>query len=191
MGANAGKIVAAGLEVYNSGAVADRGEDIWGTDVEEVRMHSAEWCSTGQLEGSNHVRHAAGRGFYRTESARNGLVVHRLPMLAILLVVNGQGDGGGGEQNLGSRVMREQGFSCPELDVTDSKLGGTGAGVGSWESVLTNAEQEEESKDDEIGDSLGMGRRVRREARRCGGLDCVDREGHLGFWSGVGLLVGF
>ena len=87
--------------------------------------------------------------------------------------------------------MREQGFSCPELDVTDSKLGGTGAGVDSWESVLTNAEQEEESKDDEIGDSLGMGRRVRREARRCGGLNCVDREGNLGFWSGVGLLVGF
>ena len=87
--------------------------------------------------------------------------------------------------------MREQGFSCPEFDVTDSKLGGAGAGVGSWESVLTHAEQKEESKDDEVGNSLGMGRRVRREARRCGGLDCVDREGNLGFWSGVGLLVGF
>ncbi len=60
-------------------------------------------------------------------------MVHCLPTLAILLVVNGQGDGGGGEQKCGSRVMREQGFSCPEFDVTDSKLGGAGAGVGSWE----------------------------------------------------------
>ena len=87
--------------------------------------------------------------------------------------------------------MCEHGSPGPELDITYAKLGGAGAGVGSGERVLSDSEQEEEGKDDEVGDGLGVGRRVRREARRGGGLDCVDWEGNLGFWGGVGLLVGF
>ena len=47
VGANACQIIATGLEIGDSGAMADCGEDVRGTDVEEVRVHGAQWCGAG------------------------------------------------------------------------------------------------------------------------------------------------
>ena len=68
------------------------------------------------------VRHAAGRGFYRTERPRDGLVVHSLAPLTVLLVVDSEGHGSRRQEDGRVRGVWQNSLPCPKLHVAYSKI---------------------------------------------------------------------
>ena len=116
--------------------MADGSKNIGGANMDELRVHGAEWRGQGQSEVCDHVANSASRGFHGAERTGNCFVVHGLPPLAILLVVDGKGNRCGGQEDDWIRSVRENCLSGPELDIADTELGCAGADMGSRQGVF-------------------------------------------------------
>ena len=134
--------------------MADGSKNVSGANMEEGRIHGAERRGQGQAEVRDHMANSASRGFYGAERAWDCFVMHGLPSLAILLVVNREGNRSGGHEDDEIRRVRKERLSGPEFYIADAELGCTGAHMGSRQGVFPHTEEEEKRQDYEVRDGL-------------------------------------